>query len=282
MKHRMLNTFVVLATMLVLLLATAAPAAAQSYTTHRVQPGETLAKIAYRYCTTWQEIYRLNRQSIGPNPNALQSGLALTVVANCGAAHLPERPPTGVYDRGPSTHASGTFRSPYYTAAWGDTLFSIGLRFGVSVSQIQQTNGLSGNYLPAGTTLLIPGAAGSGAVALVPPSEPAPAIERVYFANGAISATRTGIISNGIIKRYILGGRGGRVLEIGTVSHGEGLAVSVSTVDNQPVILNGENNQVINNLWGRLPNTGDYIVSVSPVTRPEGPSLAFDVTFIVQ
>ncbi|MEZ4660802.1 MAG: LysM peptidoglycan-binding domain-containing protein [Caldilineaceae bacterium] len=250
---------------------------AQSYVTAVVQPGDTLAKLAGRYCTNWQTVYDINRQTIGPNPNQLAAGMVLTVPNYCGGAVAP---PVvgGVYDRGPTTHASGPYRAPYYTVAWGDTLYSIANRFGLSVAVLQQTNNVGGG-LNAGQVLTIPGGNG-GATQL--PQPPVVDAERVYFDSGGISATRTGIIYNGGAKRYILGGQAGRVMEIGTRSHGDPLVVTVTQANGVAVGLNGPNGGVENNLWTPLPVTGDYIVTISPVRLPEGPQLAFDITFIIQ
>lgn len=281
MNRGTLVLLLVVVTLVAPLLVGATPVAAQVYTTHRVQPGETLAKIGRLYCTTWQEVYRMNRDTIGPSPNALEPGMVLTIMSYCAAQ--PAQPPSGIYDRGPIAHAAGTFRSPYYTAAWGDTLYGIGRRFGVSTNLIREANGLQGNYIRAGVALLIPGASGSESVP--PAASPGAAIpesERVYFGHGGISATRVGIISQGTAKRHILGGQAGRVMEIGTVSHGEPLAVTVTSVNGTVLALNGEKNKIRNNLWVRLPTTGDYVVTVAPVSPPENPQLAFDVTFIVQ
>ena len=252
------------------------PAKAQSFVTVVVQPGDTLAKIAGRYCTNWQNIYDMNRQAIGPNPHQLSAGMALTVPNYCGGAVTP---PVGggVYDRGPTTHASGPYNAPYYTVAWGDTLYSIANRFGLSVAALQQANNV-GAGLNAGQVLIIPG--GSGGVK--PPQPPVTNAERIYFAPGGISATRTGVIYNGGAKSYILGGQAGQALEIGTRSHGDPLLVTIVQVNGVSVALNGPNSGVENNLWARLPATDDYIVTISPVQLPEGPQLPFDVTFIMQ
>ena len=71
-------------------------------------------------------------------------------------------------------------------------------------------------------------------------------------------------------------------MEIGTVSHGEPLAVTATKVDNRPLQLNGENNRIRNNLWVRVPATGDYIVTVYPLSLQESPQLAFDATSVIQ
>ena len=47
-----------------------------TYITYTVQKGDTLAKIAHQYCTTWQTIYDINRQTIGDNPNVITPALS--------------------------------------------------------------------------------------------------------------------------------------------------------------------------------------------------------------
>ena len=47
-----------------------------------VQPGDSLEGIArqlYGDAATWQQIYAVNREAIGPDPNRLQVGLELTL-----------------------------------------------------------------------------------------------------------------------------------------------------------------------------------------------------------
>jgi hypothetical protein len=64
----------------------------------------------------------------------------------------------GVYDRGPRPHARGTVWGNLYYVVRGDTLFSIGLRFGLPWPQIAQANGIFyPPYTQAGQCLVIPG-----------------------------------------------------------------------------------------------------------------------------
>lgn len=252
-------------------------ASAQGYVTVTVQPGDSLGKIANRYCTSWQTIYDINRQMIGANPSNIEAGMVLSVPNACGGAtHLPGNP--GVYDRGPSTHASGSYRAPYYTVAWGDTFFSIANRFGLSVAALQQAN--NSTALNAGQVIVIPG----GGSAATPP-RPQPPVssnaERVYFPGG-ISATRVGVISNGAPKSYVLGARAGQAMEIGTTSHGEALTITVTQVGGGRLTVNGENGGIQNNTWVQLPANGDYVVTIAPNVLPESPQLNFDVIFVIQ
>ena len=76
-----------------------------TYVNYIVQPGDTLGKIAREYCTTWNEIYDLNRDTIGKNPNIITAGMVLHVPSYCGAAvQLPEGT---VVDKGPMARATG-------------------------------------------------------------------------------------------------------------------------------------------------------------------------------
>ncbi|MEZ4673963.1 MAG: hypothetical protein R2932_06925 [Caldilineaceae bacterium] len=135
-----------------------------------------------------------------------------------------------------------------------------------------------------GQTVLIPGV-GSGGGAQPQPPRPQPPVgnaERIYFGSGNIAASIVGMIVNGGAKRYVLEGRAGQVMEIGTRSHGEPLTVTVMTSYGAFLGVNGPNGQLENNLWVDLPSSGDYIVAISPVRLPEGPQLNFDITFIIQ
>jgi len=188
---------------------------------------------------------------------------------------LPQLPGT-VVDSGPRQYASGVYVAPYYTVAAGDTLFSIGQRFGVPIDQIAAANGLVNNAIYPGQQLLI--SSGSGVT-----SPPVGAqYERVTFEAGGISATLQGVIVQGQPKGYVLGGRAGQVLEIGTTSNGEALEVTVQAANGSVLTLNGENGKIQNNLYVSLPEIGDYFVTIKPVSQPENPNLAFTVTFIVQ
>ncbi len=157
MKQKILIVLI-MAVLLALLLPALTPAPSEAagqnaygYTTYVVQHGDTLASIARRYCTTWQEIYQLNRTIIGPDPSHLVAGMVLTVPANCNGGGSC----ANVYDRGWLPHAQGSVIPPNgYWVIRGDTWYSIGKRFGVSVSALRRANG---QYYPyAYTAVVIP------------------------------------------------------------------------------------------------------------------------------
>lgn len=117
---------------------------------YRIQPGDTLSSIARQYCTTWQDIYRFNAGYIGDDPNALEVGTQIYVIDRCDQ--------NDVYDRGPRPHAMGTVSGQYYTIAAGDTLYSVGQRFGLNYKIIMLANGLNNTaVMTPGQQLLIPG-----------------------------------------------------------------------------------------------------------------------------
>lgn len=258
------------------------PARAQepTYINYIVVRGDTLGKIANEYCTRWQDIYNQNRDTIGDSPNVIRAGMVLTVPAYCNTAvQLPEAPPSfpaDVVDSGPMNRAKGIYNAPYYTVAWGDNLYSIGLRFGVNWQEIAGVNNISGNTIYANRALLIPGAFGDAAT---------PAglgtTERVNFQTGTSSATRTGIIYQGAAKSYILWGRAGQTITVNAVSHGEALVVSIGNTRGDLLPLLGENSKINNTVSARLPESGDFIVTVRPLVGPENPQLAFDITFVI-
>ncbi|MBE7513682.1 MAG: LysM peptidoglycan-binding domain-containing protein [Anaerolineales bacterium] len=106
------------------------------------------------------------------DPNAVRPGLIIIVPLNlCGATPTP-RPPdpnpnpspnpnTGIYDRGAQKYANGTLVGNVYTVLWGDTQGGIARRFGITLAQLQQANGITqGIPIKPGNRLIIPGMGG--------------------------------------------------------------------------------------------------------------------------
>ena len=150
--------YLAIALVAALLLATlpAVGVQAQSaYVQYTVQPGDTLTKIANKYCTTWEEIYQINMAAIGPNPNVVEPGTVLYVPNRCASAPPSTGGGSAVYDHGPSMYANGTVNGSVYTVAYGDTWYSIGQRFGLPWETISAANGGGGLY--PGRQLVIPG-----------------------------------------------------------------------------------------------------------------------------
>lgn len=152
MKRLMLAALIVL----VLASAVAAPAAAsgsQQTVPYVVRPNDTLSSIARQFCTTWQQIYAINRAVIGPNPNVLRSGTVLHVPNQCGSP----LPPPGPCNLGPIPHAMGPLNGNIYTVVFGDTLFSISRRFCTTVQFLAASNGIAHPWrIFAGQRLVVP------------------------------------------------------------------------------------------------------------------------------
>lgn len=167
LRRMILLAFMLCAVFLVTITGDTPQVEAQSanYINYLVRSGDSLTKVAYRHCTTWTEIYNLNRGVIGNNPDRIEAGMILIVPNRCGYPVDPPGGSGGVFDRGPRQYANGTVIGNVYTAAWGDTLWSISQRFGVPVSDLVRVNNISRpNKIDAGQQLIIPG------LTLQPPS----------------------------------------------------------------------------------------------------------------
>jgi LysM repeat protein len=136
-KSLLISAFV-----LVLLLETLAPVAVASAATdapiwHVVVRGETLFSIGRLYKVSPWAIASANRLV---NPNLIYAGQALQIPAGSG------------YPK-PQPHQCGS----YYTVQRGDTLFRIGIIYGVSHWRIASANGIYNlNYIVTGQRLFIP------------------------------------------------------------------------------------------------------------------------------
>jgi LysM repeat protein len=138
-----------------------APAPATGTQTHTVQPGETLFTIGLRYGLTWTTIAQAN--GIGEH---VYVGQVLTIPSSNNPAPAPTDapPPTAV----PSAPAAG---NQTHVVQAGETLYLIGVKYGIPWTSIQQANNLPSETVYAGQQLLIPTAGN------VPAPTPAPAPE---------------------------------------------------------------------------------------------------------
>jgi LysM repeat protein len=276
MSKNWLRFLLIIAVLAVNLGFTVGAANAQTtYATYTVQPGDTLGKVAAKYCTTWTVIYNLNRNVIY-NPNVIYPGMVLTVPLNCSGNDGGGPVPGTCTDYGPMLHASGTYSAPYYTVYWGDTLYSIGRRFGTTWQNVAYANGLYYPTIYAGQRLTIP----CGGNYPPPPNQPGTPI-RINFAPGATSATTVGTINQGQPASYILWANAGQTMTVTTVSRGEPLVISISGAGGA-LSLGGTNSQISNTVTTKLPAAGDYTVTIRPTTAPESPTLKFDITFTIQ
>ncbi len=146
----------------IVLSATPAWAADQIYI---VQPGDTLFRIATRYGITVPALQAAN----GLTSNLIYSGQTLVIPGgNAPAPQPPAAPPesTGGSETRPNTPALT------HIVQRGETLFLIGLKYGLQWTAIQQANNLATTTVYAGQTLIIPGRA--PAVTPPPAATPVP------------------------------------------------------------------------------------------------------------
>jgi LysM repeat protein len=106
--------------------------------TYYVQPGDSLFLIAARYGTTVTKLQQANSITT----SAIYPGQALQISPAAG---------------------SGTATSQSYITGAGDSLYLIAKRYGITVTQLQQANNLSGDLLLTGMELLIPTTGSSSA-----------------------------------------------------------------------------------------------------------------------
>ena len=106
-------------------------------TTYTVKKGEGLGAIAERHGMTLQEIRELN----GLKDNNIQAGQKLKVTGKASE------------ERSEKQNAKPTT----YTVKKGDNLGTIAERFGVTVDQLREWNGIKGNNIQAGQTLTVSG-----------------------------------------------------------------------------------------------------------------------------
>src|SRR5262245_12192286 len=133
-----------------LLLLSAAGTAAADGPVHVVQPGETLFRIALNYGVSMDAIRAAN----GFTGDTIYVGQ--TLVIPDGNAAPPNNPPPA---------SGGTV---IHIVQRGETLFLIGLQYGITWDKIAAANGIVGNTIYAGQQLVIP----LGGAADAPPPAP--------------------------------------------------------------------------------------------------------------
>ncbi len=195
----------IFAAVMVLSLGLASVASAQTIPTvpYTVQRGDTLSSIARQFCTTWQDVYEFNKGYIGNNPNAIEPGTQLYVIDRC-------QNDSNVFDRGIREHSTGrVYDGNIYVVEPGDTLYSIGLRFGVTWQQIVRANAMTSLFIAKGTQLVIPGLNEPDAPSL-PALQPAisitsPAPGMVLDGPYVVSGTGQGLPEGNVVVRLLDG-----------------------------------------------------------------------------
>jgi LysM repeat protein len=126
--------------------------------THTVQSGDTLYRIALKYQVTVADLKNANPQLVG---DIIQPGDVLKV-PNCnstgGNTGTNASQPTAETLSPATALPSG---SQTYVVKRGDTLYTIGLKFGVTADAIQKANNISNpNLIKPDQTLIIPAKSG--------------------------------------------------------------------------------------------------------------------------
>jgi LysM repeat protein len=237
--------------------ALAAPATASGSAqtvSYVVKPDDTLASIARQFCTTWQQIYHINRAVIGPNPNVLRSGTVLVVPNHCGGQMPP--PPPAPCNLGPIPHAMGPLNGNIYTVVAGDTLFSIARRFCTTVNFLATTNGIPHPArIFVGQRLAVP-------VGPTPAPTPTPPAQRyltmAFPTNGAVlpntwTATGTGA---GLFE--------GNVVVTAFTNAGVQIAQQPTTLQGANVGTGGPGNWSVALTTNVAPGTPGYVIASSP------------------
>ncbi|HSN73708.1 MAG TPA: LysM peptidoglycan-binding domain-containing protein [Anaerolineae bacterium] len=258
--------------------ALAAPAAASGNAqtvSYVVKPDDTLSSIARQFCTTWQQIYHINRAVIGPNPNVLRAGTVLQVPNQCSV----QTPPPGGCNLGPIPHAMGPLNGNIYTVVAGDTLFSIARRFCTTVNFLATTNGIPHPArIYVGQRLAVP-------VGTTPTPTPTPPAQRyltmAFPTNGAVlpgtwTATGTGA---GLFE--------GNVVVTAFTNANVQIAQQPTTLQGANVGTGGPGNWSVTLTTNVAPGTPGYVIASSPQSnvqpvranvtygqQPAGPTIA--------
>ena len=194
-----LRPAVILGAVLIILLGPLVPTSAQGGSTHTVQSGENLFRIALRYNTTVESLSVANGIT---DPTRIYAGQVLVIPGAEAPVPAPAEQAPAPADPAPAPAPVANQAAVYHTVQPGETLASIGRTYGMSWTDIASANGLANpNQIYGGQQLLIPGTNAPGTSAVAPPvelapAEPAPAPAAVEPAT-ASAGTRTHVVQRG-------------------------------------------------------------------------------------
>jgi len=166
--HHVRRLAIVLALLAALMIMPAAVLAQGGQTTHTVQAGENLSRIALKYGTTVQAIVQANNIT---NPNLIVVGQVL-IIPGAVAAATPQ--PAGTQTAVPSPAAPPAAETVHVVQP-GENLFRIALKYNLPTAYLATYNGITNpNVIYVGQRLRIPAGAAPAAAATATPM-PAPA-----------------------------------------------------------------------------------------------------------
>ncbi len=140
-------------------------AAQGDQTTHTVQAGENLTRIAHQYGTTVQAIVQANNIT---NPSLIFAGQVLIIPA-AGAVSTAQPPGTVTVVVPPTQPAAAPAGETVHVVQPGENLFRIALKYGLSTAVVAAYNNIpNSNVIYVGQRIRIPSGAAQPAVAATP------------------------------------------------------------------------------------------------------------------
>lgn len=132
--------------------APAAPSVREPQT-YVIQKGDTLSGIAKRLNVSYRELAEINGID---NPDRIRIGQKLTLppYADAPPSQSSAPPPKKRIERQPVRRAA---EGAEYVVEAGDALSKIAAQYGVTVRALKEANGLTGDIILVGQTLIIPG-----------------------------------------------------------------------------------------------------------------------------
>ena len=198
-----------------------------SYT---VQKGDYLTKIARTCGVTYADLLKANPTIT--TPSKIYPGQVLKIPA------LP-------------IPVTGATKPSMYTVQSGDTLFSIGQRFAVTVAELREANPTIGSTLTPGQVLNIPA--------------------RISFAAGETAATVTGKLEANSKHLYLLNAAANQTLEV-TLTAPAGGTLAILGADGTTLSAAGSTGY-----RGVLPKTQDYILVLASGSSALDYGLSVDI-----